>query len=74
MALWDQSHRKSWNLYGHSHSGAENKLDQLFPDRKSMDIGVDNAFKILGEYRPFAFSEIQNLMNKKKGHLIGDHH
>lgn len=64
MAIWDRSHHGSWHLYGHSHSCAENRLDQLFPGRRSMDVGVDNAYKILGEYRPFAFDEIQTCLQK----------
>jgi calcineurin-like phosphoesterase family protein len=53
MAAWDQSHRGSIQLYGHSHSTDEDRLDIIMPGRRSMDVGVDNAFKRVGEFRPF---------------------
>ena len=60
-------------LYGHSHSNAEVWLDSVMPGRRSMDVGVDNAAKILGEYKPFSFEEISNIMSKKNGFHF-DHH
>lgn len=53
MTTWDQSHRGSIQLYGHSHSNAEDWLDEIMPGRRSMDVGVDNAFRMCGEFRPF---------------------
>lgn len=73
MAIWNKSHRNAWHLYGHSHAGAEDYLDKAFPNRKSMDVGVDNAYRLLGEYRPFSFDEIKGIMNSKTGSKI-DHH
>jgi calcineurin-like phosphoesterase family protein len=73
MAVWNKSHRGSWNLYGHSHAGAEENLDEILPDRRSMDVGVDNAYRLLGEYRPFSFNEVKQIMDKKSGCVI-DHH
>lgn len=74
MAIWDKSHRKSWQLYGHSHSEAEGWLDKMMPGRRSMDVGVDNIYKLFGEYRPISFHEINNIMINRPGHSIGDHH
>jgi calcineurin-like phosphoesterase family protein len=73
MAIWEDSHRGSWCLYGHSHSGAEVELNEKYPNRRSIDVGVDNAFKILGEYRPFSLAELHHLFAEKRGHVI-DHH
>lgn len=73
MAIWNKSHRHSQHYYGHSHANAEERLDELFPGRRSMDVGIDNAYKILGEYRPFEFSEIRDIMATRKGIAI-DHH
>lgn len=67
-AIWEMSHRGCWHLYGHSHSTAENTVIG-----RSMDVGVDNAYKLLGEYRPFYFSEIKELMEKRPMQII-DHH
>lgn len=72
-AIWNASHKRAIQLYGHSHSGAEQMLNEKFPNRRSMDVGVDNAFKLLGEYRPFSWEEIKNFLMKKEGEVI-DHH
>ena len=47
MAYWPSSHRDAYHLYGHMHTQREETLDTLFPDRRSMDIGVPNAFALL---------------------------
>lgn len=73
MAVWNKSHRGNLHLYGHSHTTAEPGLDSHFPDRRSMDVGVDNAAKLFGKYRPFSMDEIQNLLMKRLGHRL-DHH
>jgi len=59
FAVWVGSHKGYYNLYGHSHSTFE-------PHKrgKQMDVGVDNAFKILGQYRPFSFDEIRRILDK----------
>ena len=73
MNTWNKSHRGSWHLYGHSHGEAETKLDSVFPGRRSMDVGVDNAKRLLGEYRPFSFEEIRGFLKDRPGSFI-DHH
>jgi len=50
MRVWDRSHYGSLHFYGHSHGG-------LSWYKNSLDVGVDNAKKLLGEYRPFSFEE-----------------
>ena len=57
--IWNRSHRGSWMLYGHSHATAEEFLDKMMPDRLSIDVGVDNINRLLGEYRPISFDEIE---------------
>lgn len=61
MRVWNKSHHGSWHLYGHSHSTIEDK-----PWGKSMDVGVDNAYKILGQYVPFSFEEIKSILDKRE--------
>lgn len=73
MAVWDKSHRGAWQLYGHSHSQAEPWMNKNMPGRRSFDVGVDNAKKLLGAYRPFRFSEIVKLMANQEGFSM-DHH
>lgn len=72
-AVWNKSHRGAINLYGHSHSQAEPWMDRCMPGRRSIDVGVDNAKKVLGEFRPFSVKEINSIMVNRKGFSM-DHH
>lgn len=64
--VWLGSHKGIIHLYGHSHGS--------IPDYgKSMDVGVDVAFKKFGEYRPFNIGDITNIMSKREVEKI-DHH
>lgn len=65
--FWNRSHYGSWMLYGHAHGTAEDWLDNQMPGRFSMDVGVDNAFKIFGEYRPISSDEIGELFSSRNG-------
>jgi calcineurin-like phosphoesterase family protein len=73
MVVWNNSHHGSWSLHGHSHSTLEPWLDSHMPGHRSMDVGIDNAYKMLGDYRPFSFEEICGIMAARKGHTL-DHH
>ncbi len=73
LAVWQKSHHKAWNLYGHSHSNAEAWLNEHMPGRRSIDVGVDNAAKILGEYRPWSMDDLRKIMNSRSGFSM-DHH
>ena len=73
MAVWEGSHHGAWHLYGHSHGSAEKFLDDSLPGRRSLDVGVDNANRVLGAYRPFSFEEVAKLLRDRPGSKI-DHH
>ena len=73
MAVWDKSHRGSWQLYGHSHSNLEEWMGKIMPGRRSIDVGIDNAKKVLGDYRPFSFEDLQRLIGNNTG-FSSDHH
>ena len=64
--VWDASHKGSYHLYGHSH-------DTLPPSGRSMDVGIDVAYRMYGEYRPFSFEEIDNILSKASPVMV-DHH
>lgn len=53
-AYWPSSHDGNLHIYGHSHDAREETLDTLFPGRKAMDVGVDTASRLLGDYKPFS--------------------
>ena len=64
--VWYGSHKGVTHLYGHSHGS--------IPDfGKSMDVGMDVAYKMFGEYRPFNIDDITRIMEKKKVEFV-DHH
>jgi calcineurin-like phosphoesterase family protein len=66
--VWNKSHRGSWMLYGHSHDSLEKEVWG-----RSMDVGIDSANRILGEYRPFSFDEISRILSKREFKAV-DHH
>ena len=73
MAVWDKSHRGAWQLYGHSHTNLEEWIDMVMPGHLSMDVGIDNANRLMGDYRPFSFEEIAQIMTQRRG-FFPDHH
>lgn len=68
QTIWNKSHRGAYQFYGHSHSNAEHIVNG-----RSMDVGIDNAFRLLGEYRPFSFDELMSILKDRKTEVI-DHH
>ena len=68
MRVWNKSHFGTWHVYGHSHNSLPDLIDSL-----SMDVGVDSAHALIGEYRPFSFEEVKQHMSKKTFVPI-DHH
>ena len=66
--VWNKSHHGAWMLYGHSHDSLEYQAWG-----KSMDVGVDSAARLLGEYRPFRFNEIKSILDKREK-MVVDHH
>ena len=48
--IWDRKHYGSLHFHGHSHGMLPKISNRL-------DVGVDNAYKLLGEYRPFSLNE-----------------
>jgi calcineurin-like phosphoesterase family protein len=70
--VWNKCHYGSWSLVGHSHGS----LRYILPDNielaklglpvLQLDVGVDVAYKHLGEFRPFAFEEVKEIMESKK--------
>jgi calcineurin-like phosphoesterase family protein len=58
LASWPRSYHGSTLLYGHSHGNYNAK-------GKILDVGVDSAFLLLGEYRPFSLNEIKEIIENK---------
>lgn len=64
--VWNKSHRGVLHLFGHSH-------DSIKGIGRSMDVGVDTAYRLTGEYRPFHLDEIIKELNKIEIPVL-DHH
>lgn len=61
--VWNQSHRGSWNLHGHSHGSLPDD-----PNRLQLDVGVD-----CWDYYPVSFEEIAKRMAKKNNVPVDQH-
>lgn len=70
MRVWHQMHKGKYHLYGHSHDSIDKHPNQ--PWGKSMDVGIDSAYRILGEYRPFNIKEVIGILSKRPVHFL--HH
>lgn len=64
MLTWNQSHRGSWMLHGHSHGSLPDD-----PCALRLDVGVDADW----DYAPASFEQVQERMSKKTWKAI-DHH
>lgn len=66
ISEWYNMNKGTAMLHGHSHSG-NNSLGKI------LDVGIDESFKRLEEYRPFTHTEIIEIINNKQIHKIGHH-
>lgn len=66
--VWLGSHKGFYHTYGHSHASLENN-----PNGKSMDVGIDNAYRLFGEHRPFSLEEVIDILDKRDVAFNGHH-
>ncbi len=69
---WHSCGKGVINLHGHQH-GDENEISKLIHKYNSLDVGIDNAYKLFGEYRVFNALEIIEIM-KQKNIKLENHH
>lgn len=67
LAVWQNNHRGSWCLHGHSHGNYTPEFGKI------LDVGLDSAYNILGEHRFFTFEDVQQYMQERK-FKSEDHH
>jgi calcineurin-like phosphoesterase family protein len=58
---WHHCHKGVIMLHGHEHGN----FNHLNNDCRRMDVGIDSAKIILGEYRPFSIEELIDINNRK---------
>lgn len=70
--FWDGSHKGWYHAYGHIHHKPryEAMMDLGLPGRRSMDVSVIAAKKLLGDYRPFSAVEFLDYLKDRPGHDI----
>lgn len=64
---WNKSHYGSFMLHGHCHGN----LNHLNVGVKRLDVGVDSANMILGDYIPFSIDEVRVLLVENN---VTNHH
>lgn len=67
---WNYQDDGAISLHGHLHSD-ENFIVKEIHKYKSMDVGIDNYYKLFGEYSLFSFEQIKELLKDKL--IIGRH-
>lgn len=55
MSRWNNRHKSSYMLFGHEHGRFDN-------GENSLDVGIDNYFKLFGDYKPFSWGEIKKIL------------
>ncbi|KKK56221.1 hypothetical protein LCGC14_3066710 [marine sediment metagenome] len=58
LLSWRALYHGSLHLYGHSHGMYEKSLDQMFPGRRAMDVGIDAVFQRTGAWLPISLDEV----------------
>jgi len=68
---WHNMEKGSFMLHGHLHDDRDGIIKQMHDNYRIMDIGIDVAFRLYGEYRPFRLTEVIGLLENK---YIKDRH
>lgn len=85
--IWDKSHQGTIQLHGHSHAGLErttqylghlpggnHPVNQFYNEHRTMDVGIDNYFRIFNEYRMFTEDLIYHRLINRPILKLMDHH
>lgn len=66
MLIWHQSHKSVPLAFGHVH-GSNSGVG------KSIDVGIDNIFKLTGEYKPINLKTFEAFVSNKEIYLESHH-
>ena len=61
---------RAFHLHGHLHADESSVVKEIHK-YKSMDVGIDNYYKLFGEYSLFSFEKVCELLKDKL--IIGRH-
>jgi calcineurin-like phosphoesterase family protein len=67
-AYWPKSHRGSFHIYGHVHDQRTETIEAAFPGIRSLDVGVDSANRLLGDWTCFSEDEVYDILIARPGH------
>ena len=59
MAVWEDQHKGTWHLHGHCHGSYQGV-------GKSLDVGLDMAYKLYGEHRFFSLDDVIEFMSTRE--------
>ena len=66
MAIWNKAHHNRIHLHGYTHGS------YIAPGR-ALDIGIDRAYQLYGEYRPFSLKDIFKYMEDRGFDKLSHH-
>lgn len=70
MFNWNYQDDGAFHLHGHLHADESSVVKEIHK-YKSMDVGIDNYYKLFGEYSLFSFEKVCELLKDKL--IIGRH-
>lgn len=73
---WDSVGRNSYHFYGHVHDNirtGKTLIHDYYNSIKAFDVGIDSAIQLLGEYKPFTYNYLIDIMDKREIKIL-DHH
>lgn len=65
---WHEQDGGSYMLHGHLHGDGDEFIKPYHDKFRIMDTGIDVAYKMFGEYRPFNLLEIEQILKNKQPH------
>lgn len=68
---YPESHHGGIHCHGHMHAEIADWCREVIPDWRGIDVGVDHAYKLYNEFRPFSLHEIVTETCKNLGMSFG---
>ena len=62
MFSWPGREHGTIHLYGHSHGASEDFLNEHFPDRRAMDVGIDYIYRGTSRWEPLHIDAVLGVL------------